>query len=233
MTTNERRAAWRQYACAALANPRCPTSDDAAESAGDMLKLEDECFGEDEVGVHAALATARAHALEQQTRAENAEMALRDADARAARINRLAESTVRDLKAQLAASVPAVPVGELVDAVECVRACVRVHRYAANEGEALNYEDIANMLAALCTAAEQRAAAKPAEGGEPRMSDAVETAWGIIANAYGGNWGDASQEWQDAAARWRDKHVLGRPAERLDVVYTPDRGSEPAEGGEP
>lgn len=117
MTTNERRAAWRQYACAALANPRCPTSNDAAESAGDMLKLEDDAhFADDTTDLHAALATARAHALEQETRAANAEMALRQA-----------QHVIRVLKEDEAPSVH------------------------------------------VCDAAEQRAAAaKPAEGGEPR-----------------------------------------------------------------
>jgi len=32
----------------------------------------------------------------------------------------------------------------------------------------------------------------------------LETAWGIIANASGGNWALETPEWQAAAARWRD-----------------------------
>lgn len=36
------------------------------------------------------------------------------------------------------------------------------------------------------------------------LDDALELAWGIIANASGGNWEKESPEWQEAAARWRD-----------------------------
>lgn len=38
----------------------------------------------------------------------------------------------------------------------------------------------------------------------PSAFDLCETAWGVIANAYGGNWEDASDEWREAAERWRD-----------------------------
>lgn len=34
--------------------------------------------------------------------------------------------------------------------------------------------------------------------------DLLEAAFGVIANSYGGNWGQADTAWQDAAARWRD-----------------------------
>lgn len=37
--------------------------------------------------------------------------------------------------------------------------------------------------------------------------DAIELAWGIIANAGGGNWGKETPEWQDAAVRWRDTYL--------------------------
>ena len=43
--------------------------------------------------------------------------------------------------------------------------------------------------------------------------EAIMAAWGIIANAYGGDWTLASQEWQEAAARWRDTYLSG-PSER-------------------
>ena len=38
--------------------------------------------------------------------------------------------------------------------------------------------------------------------------DLAETAWGIIANAYGGDWGKASEAsgWKKAAERWRDRY---------------------------
>lgn len=37
-----------------------------------------------------------------------------------------------------------------------------------------------------------------------RLHDDMETAWGIIANAYGGDWEKAIPEWGKAAERWRD-----------------------------
>lgn len=37
--------------------------------------------------------------------------------------------------------------------------------------------------------------------------DALELAWGIIANASGGDWTKESPEWQAAAARWRDGYL--------------------------
>jgi hypothetical protein len=35
--------------------------------------------------------------------------------------------------------------------------------------------------------------------------DLLETAWGVIANAYGGNWDQADDVWRSAAERWRDR----------------------------
>jgi hypothetical protein len=37
-------------------------------------------------------------------------------------------------------------------------------------------------------------------------SDLMEWAWGIIANAGGGNWDLETPEWQEAAAKWRDAY---------------------------
>jgi len=34
----------------------------------------------------------------------------------------------------------------------------------------------------------------------------LESAWGIIANAGGGDWGNESPEWKKAAERWRDEY---------------------------
>lgn len=45
---------------------------------------------------------------------------------------------------------------------------------------------------------EQDTAVPPYLGG-------YELAWGIIANAYGGDWSQASPEWRKAAERWRDE----------------------------
>lgn len=36
--------------------------------------------------------------------------------------------------------------------------------------------------------------------------DLTESAWGLIANSYGGNWDLASDEWRRAAERWRDAY---------------------------
>ena len=36
--------------------------------------------------------------------------------------------------------------------------------------------------------------------------DLLEAAWGLIANASGGDWSKADPEWRDAARRWRDKY---------------------------
>jgi hypothetical protein len=39
-------------------------------------------------------------------------------------------------------------------------------------------------------------------------TEAVELAWGLIANAYGGNWDLAATEWRDAARRWRNRFMI-------------------------
>jgi hypothetical protein len=41
-----------------------------------------------------------------------------------------------------------------------------------------------------------------------RLRDSEELAWGLIANAYGGDWDQASEAsgWKRAAERWRDAH---------------------------
>lgn len=38
-----------------------------------------------------------------------------------------------------------------------------------------------------------------------RLEDALETAWGVVANVSNGNWNEQSTEWQEAAKRWRDE----------------------------
>ena len=38
---------------------------------------------------------------------------------------------------------------------------------------------------------------------------AIELAWGLIANAYGGDWNSAPKEWRKAAERWRDTYWHG------------------------
>ena len=41
----------------------------------------------------------------------------------------------------------------------------------------------------------------------------LEAAWGIIANAHGGDWDIASPEWKKAAEKWRDTYCKLQPAE--------------------
>lgn len=40
----------------------------------------------------------------------------------------------------------------------------------------------------------------------------LEAAWGIIANAWDGDWDRASVEWREAAERWRDGYHATLPA---------------------
>lgn len=42
---------------------------------------------------------------------------------------------------------------------------------------------------------------------EQTKNEAIELAWGVIANAHGGDWDKASPEWKEAAENWRDKYV--------------------------
>ena len=41
---------------------------------------------------------------------------------------------------------------------------------------------------------------------DEKIGNALELAWGLIANAYGGDWELASDEWRETAIRWRDEH---------------------------
>ncbi len=51
-----------------------------------------------------------------------------------------------------------------------------------------------------------------------RLRKSEELAWGLIANAYGGNWDLASEAsgWEAAAIRWRDAYHATSPS--LEVV---------------
>ena len=42
-------------------------------------------------------------------------------------------------------------------------------------------------------------------------TDLPDAAWGIIANAGGGNWENETPEWREAAARWRDAYLASLP----------------------
>ena len=39
-----------------------------------------------------------------------------------------------------------------------------------------------------------------------RLDALLKTAWGIIANAGGGDWKKETTDWQEAAVRWRDDY---------------------------
>lgn len=41
---------------------------------------------------------------------------------------------------------------------------------------------------------------------EQPLMDLLEIAWGVIANAGGGDWNKESKDWRDAAAKWRDEY---------------------------
>lgn len=43
------------------------------------------------------------------------------------------------------------------------------------------------------------------------LQDELELAWGLIANAGGGDWSKESPAWRQAAERWRDRVVLRKP----------------------
>jgi len=45
-----------------------------------------------------------------------------------------------------------------------------------------------------------------AERLEPMLDD-MDTAWGLIANAFGGDWDRAGNDWRQAAGRFRDRYI--------------------------
>jgi hypothetical protein len=53
-----------------------------------------------------------------------------------------------------------------------------------------------------------------------RLRQSEELAWGLIANAYGGDWDKATSEWSSAARRWRDEYHKHLPS-RSDKVEKP------------
>ena len=38
--------------------------------------------------------------------------------------------------------------------------------------------------------------------------ETIELAWGLIANAWNGNWDEAGDQWRGAAERWRDNNYI-------------------------
>jgi len=60
---------------------------------------------------------------------------------------------------------------------------------------------------------------------ESTRTDGIDTAWGLIANAYGGNWELASDEWRDAAERWRDENLKSPPPTLVERMVEASRRS--------
>ena len=48
----------------------------------------------------------------------------------------------------------------------------------------------------------------------------IEAAWGVIANAGGGDWTKETPEWQEAAARWRDEYHRALDEARVSAGTT-------------
>ena len=64
---------------------------------------------------------------------------------------------------------------------------------------------------------------------ERLLEDLLSTAWGIIANAHGGDWVLANAEWRGAAARWRDRYFATLPGSPEDAAETSPLAPSPVE----
>lgn len=55
-------------------------------------------------------------------------------------------------------------------------------------------------------------------------NDLLESAWGIIANAYGGDWNLASETsgWKKAAEKWREKYFAQMDSKDYEDNKTPE-----------
>lgn len=55
-----------------------------------------------------------------------------------------------------------------------------------------------------------------------RLEDLAVVAWGVIANAGGGNWETETDDWQVGAARWRDNWLatVNQPSTEPTVYCT-------------
>lgn len=49
-----------------------------------------------------------------------------------------------------------------------------------------------------------------------RLEESEELAWGLIANAYGGDWDLAPTVWKAAAERWRDQALLSGGSSEIE-----------------
>jgi len=67
------------------------------------------------------------------------------------------------------------------------------------------------------------------------LNDLLELAWGLLANAHGGDWDLATLEWKKAAEQWRDKGYhpfLNRITKGMDEgEVPPDTAHCPKCGG--
>ena len=85
-------------------------------------------------------------------------------------------------------------------------AAIKLQQAAADPDGPLYGSDLVPLIDDVTT---DYLAAQPADDSRAeinRLMDALEIAWGVIANAHGGNWDHGTGEWQKAAERWRDEH---------------------------
>ena len=61
---------------------------------------------------------------------------------------------------------------------------------------------------------------------ELKENDPILAAWGIIANAGGGNWDNESAEWRACAERWRERYVDAKPASATPIPPKPRRWTQ-------
>lgn len=52
-----------------------------------------------------------------------------------------------------------------------------------------------------------------------RYSEALQAAWGLLANVSGGDWEQQSSEWQEAMRRWRDTYLTLLVQRRAEKLY--------------
>ena len=114
---------------------------------------------------------------------------------------------------------------EIGGELEEMRECHALEAERRNEVEA-KFDELraaSEEVAAKCARAERER--DDAAGLATSRLAAMGSAWGLIANAHGGNWIEASDEWRAAAERWRDEEwrVAVKPlATRGNVATTPE-----------
>ncbi len=64
-----------------------------------------------------------------------------------------------------------------------------------------------------------------AEQDTRRLRDMLELAWGLLANAGGGDWGREGPDWKAAAVRWRDEHY--HPSLGAAMKAETEEGADP------